>query len=453
MTATHRDKLSSDSVDTASDWDTGIVPGYDDQLFIGALGTYTVASSSNETVASIASLQSITSSTTIPAGVSASGNALTLIGAPLPSDNTRVQLSPTSTGYLNKVATDSSNITSYPNNDVVLIETTNPGALDTFVQASGVIIGPHTILTASHVLWDGVTNTEANAVYLYPGYNSVGFPNPAGTANPLSTPAIWHNFELSEIPNPNGSTSFVTKSETAFDYAVIDVATTFSSWVPVAALSTNFVSGAVSIAGHPAADPNVTQGFQTTNFGSVSQDTNTGILDYADIGPIYEGNSGGPVWISGTSGPVVVGVVSTVSSACKLTIGDIQTIESWESADSHLWSSPGPNATIFPFTGDLPSQVEALYIGYFGRGGDPQGFSYWLDQLTSGADSLSAEAASFSVQDESEAQYAFLANPITATQEQIASFINSVSTSRERAPIRSSQRIYGTIYFCGRSFN
>jgi len=79
----------------------------------------------------------------------------------------------------------------------------------------------------------------------------------------------------------------------------------------------------------------------------------------------------------------------------------------------------------FPFTSNA-DLTEALYIGYFGRAGDPVGDAYWLNQLNSGIISVSGAAASFSVQAESTALYPFLANSVGASQAQIVSFIDSV---------------------------
>jgi hypothetical protein len=74
------------------------------------------------------------------------------------------------------------------------------------------------------------------------------------------------------------------------------------------------------------------------------------------------------------------------------------------------------------------SEIEALYIGYFGRAGDPAGMQYWESQLTTGALTLAQVAASFSVQAESKALYPFLANPLLddAAHDNAAAFINSV---------------------------
>jgi hypothetical protein len=74
------------------------------------------------------------------------------------------------------------------------------------------------------------------------------------------------------------------------------------------------------------------------------------------------------------------------------------------------------------------SQIEALYIGYFGRAGDPAGMQYWESQLTTGALTLAQVAASFSVQTEAKNAYPFLANPLVddAAHDNAAAFINTV---------------------------
>ena len=69
--------------------------------------------------------------------------------------------------------------------------------------------------------------------------------------------------------------------------------------------------------------------------------------------------------------------------------------------------------------------TEALYVGYFGRPGDPQGTNFWTSALNSNF-TIQQEAASFSVQAESQALYPLLANPLGATQTQIATFIGLV---------------------------
>jgi V8-like Glu-specific endopeptidase len=57
-----------------------------------------------------------------------------------------------------------SSISTYPYNTVVLIETKNPADPGHFKEGSGVVIGPHTVLTASHMLWDSTFQIGANQV-------------------------------------------------------------------------------------------------------------------------------------------------------------------------------------------------------------------------------------------------------------------------------------------------
>lgn len=70
--------------------------------------------------------------------------------------------------------------------------------------------------------------------------------------------------------------------------------------------------------------------------------------------------------------------------------------------------------------------VESLYIGYFGRAGEPDGVNYWVGELNSGTSTLADIAASFSVQPEAQAEYAFLANPNLATRASIEVFVGQV---------------------------
>ena len=58
--------------------------------------------------------------------------------------------------------------------------------------------------------------------------------------------------------------------------------------------------------------------------------------------------------------------------------------------------------------------ISKLYIGYFGRAGDPAGLDYWLQRMSGENEapmSLADIAQSFSVQPESTGQYPFLADP------------------------------------------
>jgi len=71
-------------------------------------------------------------------------------------------------------------------------------------------------------------------------------------------------------------------------------------------------------------------------------------------------------------------------------------------------------------TSDL---IQKIYIGYFGRAGDPAGLQYWVERSSAGL-SDAAIAQSFSVQPEATAMYGFLAAPsLNMGREE---FLNSV---------------------------
>ena len=84
----------------------------------------------------------------------------------------------------------------------------------------------------------------------------------------------------------------------------------------------------------------------------------------------------------------------------------------------------------FPFTNDPTSQVELIYIAYFGRAGDPKGVNFWVNELTAVGDTvipgMTGVAAAFSLQPEAMAQYPLLANPQGASQTDIQVFINAI---------------------------
>ena len=69
--------------------------------------------------------------------------------------------------------------------------------------------------------------------------------------------------------------------------------------------------------------------------------------------------------------------------------------------------------------------IEALYVGYFGRAGDPSGTNYWVGQLNAGL-SISQIAASFAVQPEATSMYSYLANPNVGGTAAQTQFINQV---------------------------
>jgi hypothetical protein len=156
----------------------------------------------------------------------------------------------------------------YPYNDVVYIwDNLNGGT-----RLSGVTIGPHTVLTAAHGLWDSATGQQPSTIDVFPGYS--------GTIDPLSTggqiPGAWTD-HFYEINDNDGGTDSETKADISYDFGIIDFKNyTFSSWF---GLSTNFTGGTISLTGFPAS-----AGFlQTNDVGTVSADSSYAVLDYGSV--------------------------------------------------------------------------------------------------------------------------------------------------------------------------
>lgn len=193
-------------------------------------------------------------------------------------------------------------------------------------QGSGVIIGPHTILTASHMFWDADFNQSATSWSVYPGY-SVGL-----GLQPISGQSAIHYFQI------NDQNHQLTQAGSQNDFAIIDFATDLSAFGAFG-IQTNYPGGTVHLTGYPA----IAGGSQTDQVGTVSADPFATVLNYGSVAA-NPGNSGGPVWIDkgilGSPQPFVVGVVSTTGWAAQITSSDLQTIQSWESSDSFLWEKP-----------------------------------------------------------------------------------------------------------------
>ena len=87
--------------------------------------------------------------------------------------------------------------------------------------------------------------------------------------------------------------------------------------------------------------------------------------------------------------------------------------------------------TTFSSTTD---QVQALYVGYFGRAGDPGGANYWIGLLNNGTNTLAQQAASFATQPEAKAKYPYLANPLVSNPDQFIKEVYLNLFNREPDP-------------------
>ena len=189
------------------------------------------------------------------------------------------------------------------------------------------MIGPHTILTASHCVWHSDKGEIATGTALYPGFQ------PGSSSAPLADPtASVHFNQISDLP-------LIGKAGSQLDFAIMDVATDLSAygWM---GRTDNFAGGTVWVAGYPAA----MDGSLFWETGTVTLDPAFTVLDWGTAFAL-PGMSGGPVFVQGNSGSSVVGVVSSDGCAVQLTTADWQTIQGWIRSDSWMWGDDYPNAT------------------------------------------------------------------------------------------------------------
>src|SRR5665213_921859 len=68
-------------------------------------------------------------------------------------------------------------------------------------------------------------------------------------------------------------------------------------------------------------------------------------------------------------------------------------------------------------------QVESIYVGYFGRAGDPSGTNAWVSAITSGKATFSSVAGFFGTSQEALNKYPYLSTPFISSS---TTFVNQV---------------------------
>lgn len=201
------------------------------------------------------------------------------------------------------------NTSAYPLDTVVYVRDTIGGVA---YQASGVLIAPDMVLTASHVVYTQGVGT-ASAIQVAAGYSS-------GTA-----PYGWvggTSFDYNAVADAGG---MITQDQSQYDFAVIKLAQPIG--VGTMGMRANWAGGAASVTGYPA----TSYGAQVTAYESFVPLFQYAVYDGTALGP---GSSGGPVWIERNNAPQVVGLVSsgdgTSGTFVALTASDISQITGWE---------------------------------------------------------------------------------------------------------------------------
>ena len=160
-------------------------------------------------------------------------------------------------------------------------------------SCSGFMVGPHTVGTAGHCVFDRSERLGwAKRVLVSPGAN--------GTQKPYGT------FFATSVASVAGWTQ-ASRTTPSVDFAAItlatDVGTTTGSFGLTPETDAALQAGSFTVAGYPG------------DKSSASLWSAAGPIDRADSGLVYfrldvtHGNSGGPIWEQTASGPSVVGIV------------------------------------------------------------------------------------------------------------------------------------------------
>jgi hypothetical protein len=219
-------------------------------------------------------------------------------------------------------------VTGYSTARVPPKASTNPyGAVCEIAGGTGFIIGPHTILTAAHVV-----NGISGDFNIYIG-NSNGLNGTQIVAN--SANVYIDPFYSSLLPIAQ------------YDFAIINVSTDLSDYGRFQLLP-NYGGGTVNITGYPQSGK---LGQQFNDIGTVTTTTLPGA--FAEGTAVSsQGESGGPLWVYNGSTAQAVGIVSgalTLGASqadVQLTAADVQQVQSWENVP--ILNAPASALSVTP---------------------------------------------------------------------------------------------------------
>ena len=241
-----------------------------------------------------------------------------------------------------------SSTTIYPYNTVVYIRAS---FTDLTLQGSGVLISPDEVLTASHVVYVQDEGT-ASSITVSPGYSAGS--TPYGSASVAS-------FHYNPINDAGG---MLYPSDSQNDFAVIHLSHPFTG-LGTMSYGPGFGGGVASVTGYPGS----ANGAQVTSTQYTTLDPGYTLIDGTATG---QGSSGGPVWVTDSSGQAkAVGVVSAGIGASGwfnlITPSEANQIASWVAQDDNpLAAASAPGAGLAAFNQTTQEAVIAKGQAYAG---------------------------------------------------------------------------------------
>lgn len=257
-----------------------------------------------------------------------------------------------------------------PETAIVLIQDTLAGVT---VSASGFLISPDEVLTASHILYDSGSRTTAT--------NITVTPDPSTTGSPYGTYAGSTLPHYNAIADANDSINN-NAAGVGMDFGLIHLTQPVASGVEYFGLEQDYDGGSATLYGFPGGNPP-----ESSIATTLSLNTPTIAYNLFTLPPVgLKGYSGGPYVIQDSSG--VYGAVGSQSAtdflagtttpnpngnsyAAAFTAGAVAEIEFWEAQD-----------------GESPA-IQRLYVGVFGHLGDTAGLKYWSASFINEATTLS----------------------------------------------------------------
>jgi V8-like Glu-specific endopeptidase len=201
-----------------------------------------------------------------------------------------------------------------------------------YFHASGVLVAPDEVLTASHVVWQTGVGA-ASAIVVVPAEN--GNVEPFG----YEVATSFHYFQV------NDAGGFISLDQTQSDFALIHLASPVGNTTGTMAIGSNFAGGVVHDTGFPAS---LGSDVMYDRIASVTVDPTYTIFDMP-AGTISAGDSGGPLWITQNGHPYVVGTNSSTgtsaSYAGQITASMLAVIQGWITSDQQSAPPPAPSAS------------------------------------------------------------------------------------------------------------